>query len=76
MTELKPKDAAIMHGLSKRPELNGQTATLLRYDTELQRWRLRLSDGKCVALRTENLRAVAAAPARTPAAPLPARIED
>ena len=65
--------------LTSRNDLNGSTATVVRWDGGLERWRVRTPDGKCLALKRLNLEPIssdsdfespaASAPALAPPAP-------
>ena len=46
-----------LHGLVANPDLNGKLGTLVRFDTDAQRWQLRMNDlAKTVRVNTRNLR--------------------
>tara|TARA_X000001036_G_scaffold117286_2_gene110726 strand:- start:2014 stop:2490 length:477 start_codon:yes stop_codon:yes gene_type:complete len=45
----------ILGGLKLRPELNGQSVTLLQWVGEKRRWRCKLDDGNVLGVKSENL---------------------
>ena len=55
--ELCIGDLVELHGLVADPDLNGKLGTLVRFDTDVQRWQLRMNDlTKTVRASTRNLR--------------------
>ena len=57
---LRPGAAVILHSLSARADLNGASGVLRKYDEEKGRWNVAVDgQAKKLALKAENLRAVA-----------------
>merc|ERR1712159_699995 len=46
-------------GLEKSKDLNGMLCTLLRYETEKERWVCELQDGRLRNLKVDNLEQIA-----------------
>lgn len=68
-TSLAVGSAAVLHGLAKRPELNGRVGTLTAWDEQAGRWEFAFGDRGTIKVRDENVRPVPTpGPTRVPEA--------
>ena len=54
-TELQKNTKIIIHNLQKQGDLNGHSGTIINYNSDTKRYRVRLSDGKIISLKYSNI---------------------
>jgi len=65
-TVLEPGTRVYIRGLSARPDLNGQQATLFEYDSSHGRWKVVLDNGSGLSLRPTSVERVGGTTCATP----------
>jgi len=61
---LKPDQVVRVQGLQARPELNGSEGTLVEWDANEERWKVKMADGSGKMFKSTNLEACVPCPAQ------------